>query len=398
MKRAYKYRLYPTKEQRILLNKHFGCVRFVYNKALALKNEEYEKGNNISCYDIKKMLPIWKKEYIYLKEVNSLSLQQSILNLDTAFKRYFKKLGGKPKFKSKSNNRYSFTIPQNTVVNFEESKVIIPKFLEGIKCKYHKVFTGEISSSTISKTPDGKYYISILTEEKLEEIKPKEGTIIGIDLGLKEFLITSDNERINNPNFLKTSLPRLKRLQRRLSKTKKSSSNRNKRRYKVALLHKKVSNQRNDFLHKVSKYLTDKYETIVTETLKVKNMIKNSKLSKAISDVAWGKFITFLEYKSKNKEGKIIKIDTFFPSSKTCRHCSNINSELKLSQREWLCPNCNNLIDRDLNASINILNEGKIKILSSTAGTVGIKACGDNVRLEEIPASVFETRSLLYNF
>lgn len=378
MKRAFKYRIYPTKKQQELLNEHFGCVRLIYNKGLSFKEEQYKLGNNINCYEIKKLIPLWKKELVFLKSINSLSLQQSILNLDTAYKRYYKNLGAKPKFKSKNQHKYSFTVPQNTKVDFEKKIVRIPKFLSGIKCKFHKEFTGKISSSTVSKTPDGKYYISILVEADIVKKELKNNTI-GIDLGLKEFLITSDNQRIANPKFLRTSLPRLKRVQRNLSKAKKGSNNKNKKRIKLAILHRKVFNQRNDFLHQVSRELVNNNNLIVVETLAVKNMVKNKKLSKSISDVSWSRFITLLEYKLSDRDGKLVKINTFFPSSKTCRHCSYINKELKLSDRHWICPSCNNLLDRDFNASINIKLEGLRSL--NTVGTTEIQACGDLVSL-----------------
>lgn len=394
MKRAYKYRIYPNKDQQKLLNQHFGCVRLIYNKALAFKEEQYKLGNKINCYEIKKLIPLWKEELPFLKNINSLSLQQSVLNLDTAYKRYYKKLGGEPNFKSKHKHRYSFTVPQNTKVDFDKSLVIIPKFLSGIKCVFHKKFTGKISSSTVSKTPDGKYYISILVDIELSKKELKNNTI-GIDLGLKEFLITSDNQRIPNPRFLRTSLPRLKRLQRNLSKAKKGSNNKNKKRIKLALLHRKVFNQRNDFLHQVSRNLVNNNNVIAVESLAVKNMVKNKKLSKSISDVSWSRFVTFLEYKLNDRDGNLIKINTFFPSSKTCRHCGYINKELKLSDRYWCCPSCNNQIDRDLNAAVNIKLEGLR--LSNTVGTTELQACGDYVSLGVNQAVVNESGSLLHN-
>lgn len=369
MLKAFEYKLYPTEQQKVLLNKHFGCVRKIYNLALALKKNIWEKDKkNISCLDIKKLLPKWKKELIYLKEVNSLSLQQAVLNLDNAYKRFFKKQSGFPNFKSKNKNHFSFAVPQNTKIDFDNSKIYIPKFLEGIKVKLHRSFNGVVKSSTVKKNPSGDYLISILAEVE-SDYTPKENKNtepIGIDLGLKEFLITSNDQREANPRFLKTSLKRLKRLSRKLSKTKKQSNNRDKRRVKLAILHQRVANQRKDFLHQVSAKLTDYNEVIVVETLKVKNMIKNRCLSRAIADVGWSKFVNFLEYKLKNKSGKLIKIDTFYPSSKTCNSCNHKNIDLILSDRIWICVNCNETLDRDLNAAKNIRDEG---IRLSTAGT-----------------------------
>lgn len=372
MIKAIKYRLYPTKNQEVLLAKHFGCVRLIYNKALAYRNEQYKIGNKLSCFDIKKLLPIWKQELNYLKEVNSLSLQESILNLDKAFKNFFKKLAKFPRFKSKKDNKHSFCVPQNTKINIEKELIIIPKFLEGIKCKIHKIPVGKVKSSVISKTPKGDYYISITLESDTQvQQHPNPNSIVGIDLGIKSFCITSDNEVTENPRFLNTTLPRLIRLQQRLSKTKKASSNREKRKILLAKLHNRISNQRKDFLHKISRILVDKYETIVLETLKIKNMLKNRKLSKHIADVAWGTFVSYLDYKSKDIGGSIIKIDTFYPSSKTCSHCGNINNELTLSDRTWTCSSCLTKLDRDINAAINIKNKGQMLKLSSTVGTTG---------------------------
>ena len=367
---TYKYRLNPTPSQKELLTKHFGCVRKVYNMALDFKKKSYEEGKNISCYEIKKLLPAWKKELEYLKEINSLSLQQVILNLDGAFQRFFKKLGGFPKFKSKKNLNDCFTIPANTKVDFEKGLVIIPKFLKGIKCNFHRKFEGKIKSSSIRKEANGDFYINITVITVNEEIHHSGDEILGIDLGLKDFLIDSKGSKIQNPRFLNTSLKRLKRLSKRHSKSKVESKNREKKKLKLASLHRRVANQRNDFLHKESFKIANDNQvgTVVIETLKVKNMIKNRHLSRAISDVSWTKFVTFLEYKLFRLGKKLIKISTFFPSSKQCSNCNHINNELTLSQREWKCSNCNVIHDRDINAAINIRNEGK---RLSTGGITG---------------------------
>jgi putative transposase len=367
---SYKYRLNPNNSQKELLNKHFGCVRKVYNLALDFKKKSYEEGKNISCYEIKKFLPLWKKEFAYLKEINSLSLQQAILNLDKAFLRFFKKLGGFPKFKSKKNLNNCFAIPANTKVDFVNGLVKIPKFLEGIKCNFHRGFEGKVKSSSIRKEANGDYFINITVETKDKEIQPFGNEVLGLDLGLKDFLIDSNGKKTENPRFLKTSLKRLKRLSRQHSKSKIQSKNREKKKLKLAILHRRVANQRNDFLHKESFKIADDNQvgTVVVETLKVKNMIKNRTLSRAISDVSWSKFVTFLEYKLFRLGKKLIKISTFFPSSKQCNNCNSLNQELTLSQREWQCSSCSVIHDRDINAAINIRNEG---LRLSTGGITG---------------------------
>lgn len=400
MIKAYKYRILPTEEQEVFLEKHFGCVRKMYNLALDLKQKSYKEGVKISCYDIKKLIPVWKEEFEYLKEVNSSSLQQSILNLDNAFKRFYKKQGGYPKFKSKHNSKNSFSIPSNTKVDVEKKLVKIPKFLEGIKCVFHRSIPEKsvIKSSTISKESNA-YYISInveIPEKAIVEMKTTEETTLGIDLGIKDFLIDSNGNKESNPKFLKTSLPRLKRLQKKLSKSKALSKNRIKRKIKVAKLHKKVANQRRDFLHKISHKIANDNQvgTVVLESLVIKNMVRNHFLSKAIVDVSWGRFIQYLAYKLYDKGKQLIRIDTFFPSSKTCSKCNHKKDKLSLSERIYHCNNCNTYIDRDINAAINIKNQG-IRIISSTVGITGIKACGDNVRHESNHAVVIESGSIL---
>lgn len=400
MIKAYKYRILPTKEQEVLLERHFGCVRKMYNLALDLKEKSYKEGRKISCYDIKKLIPIWKEEFEYLKEVNSLSLQQAILNLDNAYKRFYKKQGGYPKFKSKHNSKNSFSIPANTRIDVEEKLVIIPKFLKGIKCIFHRSIPEKavIKGSTISKESNA-YYISInieIVENAIVAIKTTEESTLGIDLGIKDFIIDSNGDKVNNPKFLKTSLPRLQRLQRKLSKSKTMSKNRVKRKIKLGKLHKKVANQRRDFLHKISHKIANDNQVsiVVIESLVIKNMVKNHCLSKAIVDVSWGSFIQYLAYKLYDKGKQLIRIDTFFPSSKTCSKCNHKKDKLSLSERIYHCDNCNTSIDRDINAAINIKNQG-LKIITSTVGITGIKACGDNVRHEPNHAVVVESGILL---
>ncbi|MGL4757748.1 MAG: RNA-guided endonuclease TnpB family protein [Patescibacteria group bacterium] len=415
MLKAFKYKLKPTPDQIDLLNQHFGCCRLVYNMSLAYKKSQYiEYGKSISIYEIKKLLPVWKKLeengeliYSFLNNVNSLSLQQSILNLDKAFQRFFKKQGGFPKFKSKKRGKQSFTVPQNTIVDFETGTVSIPKFKTGIKAIFHRKFLGDIKSSTISLLPCGKYEISILVDTRdekgnvIEIPKPIEKDIItdnqvvGIDLGLKEFLITSSSEKVDNPIFLRRSFRRLKRLQRTHARrnkkavkvfefqdetmdpiltksgnhkyTLKLSKNSKKSQIRLTKYHYKVSCQRNDFLHKESRKLVNNhyFNCFAVEDLMIQNMQKNRKLSRAISDVSWYSFQTKLEYKAKWEGKHLIKVNTFYPSSKLCNKCNYKNTELQLKERIWTCPDCLTKHDRDINAAINIKKEGFHLLTSS---------------------------------
>lgn len=351
--KAFKYRLMPTSQQAVLIDKHIGAVRFVYNLALETKQIAYA-GNqvNLSCFDLIKQLPELKKECDWLKEINSQSLQASITNLDTAYTNFFKGQSDFPKFKSKNKSTKSFNIPQS--IELKDEKLIIPKFKKGIDIIQHRIFEGKIKQATISKTPTGKYFVSILveTEDNLVPTKPitKENTV-GVDLGIKDFLITSDGKKVSNPKHLKKSLSKLKYIQKKYSKKKGKRT-----KLKLQKLHEKVANRRKDFLHKVSTDLVKNHDTIAIETLKVKNMIKNHNLAQAISDVSWGTFVTMLEYKAKWYGTNIIRIGTFEPSSKCCSACGNINKELKLSDREWTCKKCNTIHDRDVSASLNIKN------------------------------------------
>lgn len=353
MFRAYKYRIYPTNSQKELIHKHCGSVRFLYNLALETKTTAY-LGNkvNLSRYDLQKQLVELKKELPWLKETNSQSLQSALINLDEAYNKFFKGAGF-PKFKKKTNGG-SFAVPQNVIV--ENDLLIIPKFKEGIKMSLHRPTNGIIKSATISVTPTGKYFVSILcdTKEELPTKAPiKENTTIGIDLGIKTFLVTSDGECFENPKYLKNKIERLKVLQRRASKKKKGSNNRKKSNKRVALLHEKIKNQRQDFLHKVSTKLIRENQTICLENLGVSNMMKNHCLAQAISDVSWSEFNRMIEYKAEWYGVNILRVGRFAPSSKAC-DCGVINKDLKLSDRVWKCKSCGQVNERDELASRNI--------------------------------------------
>lgn len=348
--KAVKYRLYPTDEQSVLIDKHIGACRFVYNLALETKQVAYASmQKNLSCFDLIKQIPELKTECEWLKEINSQSLQASVTNLDTAYTNFFKGQAEFPKFKSKRKSRQSFSVPQNIII--EDNMIIIPKFKKGIKAVTHRIIEGKTKGGTVSKNPTGKYFISILIEtNEVTPIKPiiKAETTLGIDLGIKDFLTTSEGEKIANPRNLKKSLSKLKYTQRKFSKYKGQRTKK-----KLAILHEKVVNRRNDFLHKVSKKLISDNQTVAIENLNVKGMVQNHKLAQAIQDVSWGRFETFLNYKSEWYGSNIIQIGRFEPSSKTC-NCGSINKELKLSDRFWTCQKCNATHDRDILAASNI--------------------------------------------
>jgi putative transposase len=353
MLKAFKYRISPTALQAELINKHIGCARFVYNNALAFKQSEYAKDKtNHSWYSLVKRLPNLKKENDWLKEVNSQSLQQSIVNMNTAFENFFKGRADFPKFKKKCKGKQSFNIPQS--IKIDTNKLIIPKFKKGIDIVLHRPIKGDIKQATISRTPTGKYFVSILcdTGEAEKQLKPvNKKTTVGLDLGIKSFLVASNGKEYDNPKYLRKAQDKLKYNQRQYSKHKGT-----RRKYKVALLHEKVTNQRKDFLHKASSELINNHDSIALEDLNISGMLKNHCLAGSISDVSWGMFVTMLEYKARWNGVNILRIGRFEPSSKTCSECGYINKELTLKDREWSCPNCGSVLDRDINASINIKN------------------------------------------
>ena len=358
MLKAYKYRIYPNEEQEIQLNKTFGCTRFIYNQMLADRIKSYEENKDLDIKIIKYPTPAqYKKEYEWLKEVDSLALANAQMNLDKAYKNFFRdKSVGFPKFKSKKDNHKSYTTNnQNGTIYIENNRIKIPKLKSMIKIKQHREFVGLIKSCTISQNPSGKYYISMLVDTENIQL-PKLDTKVGIDLGIKEFAITSDGEMFSNPKWLKKSEKRLRKLQKDLSRKQKGSNNRRKDRLKVAKLHEKISNQRKDYLHKISHYIISENQVIVIEDLKVSNMIKNHKLAKSIANVSWFEFRRQLEYKSEWYGRELIIAPSNYASSQLCSNCGNKSSQTKdLSCRTYICPVCGMIMDRDINASKNLL-------------------------------------------
>jgi len=353
MLKAFEYRLYPNKEQVELINKHIGSARFIYNIGLEVSNVSNEnKTTAFDRNDLIKQIPGLKKDVEWLKEINSQSLQAPIRNLDNAFKRFFKKTSGYPKFKSKWSGKQSFHIPQN--IYFDDGKLSIPKFREGIKIELHRKTKGDIRFATISRRPTGKYYVSIVYDTGVgRKPKPpiKAETTVGIDLGIKDFMVSSEGDKVNNPRYLKNNESKLKFTQRKYSK------NKGKRTKKIlSKIHEKTALQRKDFLHKESSRLVKENQSIAIEDLDIKGMMKNRELAKAISDVGWGMFTTMLEYKCDWYGVNLLKIGRYDPSSKTCSSCGDINHELTLKDREWSCKVCNAQHDRDVNAAINIKN------------------------------------------
>lgn len=370
--RGYKFRLYPNRKQQQLIASTFGCCRFVYNHYLALSISQYESTGKSNTYNQNsKDLTQLKNELTWLKDIDSVALQQSLRNLDKAYQNFFRnvKLGRKPgfpKFKRKSNHHQSYRLVKvhDNYFNIENSRIRLGK-LGYVRFVQDRDISGVIKQVVISQQPSGKYYVSLSCVDSEVDYFDSTGAVLGVDLGLKDLAITSDGEKIENPKWFNKGHKKLIKLQRQHAKKKIGSKNREKSRLKVARQYEKITNQRKDYLHKFSSDLIKNHDVICIENLNVKGMIRHKKLSKATADVSWGEFVSQLTYKAEWYGRKLIKIDRFFPSSQLCSCCGYKNSLVKdLTIRQWTCPQCGTTHDRDINAANNILKEG-LRLLST---------------------------------
>ena len=367
--KSFKYRLKPTKDQEKQLTKHFGSSRFIWNYFLGQRKNHYStnreaiktrKVKALNYYDNAKKLAQLKTqdEFAWLSDANSQSLQQTLKDLEGAYKRFFKKQASYPKFKKKYTKQ-TFRVPQH--VRIENSRIYFPKFKQGIKVRMHRNLEGKIRNVTISKNQIGQYFVSIACQVKIKPWTENKNTV-GLDLGIKSFAVCSDGKTYDNQRILNKYEEKLKYKQRQLSKKVKSGKNREKARIEVAKIHNKIGNIRQNFLHQTSTHILKNHGTVCIEALNVKGMMANHHLAKSIGDVSWARFVNQLDYKSDWYGRKLVKIESFFPSSKTCHHCEHINQELELKHRTWICPSCKRELNRDYNASLNILKQGLNKL------------------------------------
>lgn len=379
--RAYRYRFYPTQEQERQLAHTFGCVRYVYNHFLKARTDAwYEKQERIGYNGTAKILTDLKQqtETIWLQDVSNVCLQQSLLNLDTAFKNFFQGRAKYPAFKKKHSNQSArYTTSGFT---FRDGKIKLAKHSQPLNIKWSRQFNGKPTSCTVSKDAANRYHISILVEEEIKAM-PFVKKEVGIDLGLTHAVITSDGLKINNQKYYRTQEKRLAKAQRRLSKKKKGSNNRAKARLRVAKIHAKISDQRKDFAHKLTTKLVNENQVIAAESLQVKNLVKNRNLSKSIQDVGWQQITSMLEYKANWYGRSFVQIDKFYPSSKRCHVCGHISEKMPLSVRIWDCPSCSNQNDRDVNAAKNILKAGKTILAGGDLLRVHVRDTGGHLEI-----------------
>ena len=366
MLKAIKIRIYPTAEQIDFINKQLGCCRFVYNNCLAFRKDSYQNEHiSVSSSSAVKHITVLKKDNEWLKDVHSKVLQQSVRDMNQAYDNFFKLHKGFPKFKSKHDNRQSCRFPKDAFIGVRGNRIDLIKVLKDIhfKCsrndeRYLNRNQYKVKSITLSKEPNGKFYLSVLIDKPLRQV-PQSSSMVGLDLGIKDFAVTSDGQVIENFHFKKNEESRLKRLQHQISKKIVGSKNREKARLRFAKLNEKIRNRKLNFLHDVTNHLIDENQVIVMEDLNVKGMVRNHKLAESISEVNWGEFRRILAYKAAWHGRQLVFIDRFYPSSKRCNHCGYIYKELTLKDRQWVCPECGSLIDRDYNAALNILEEGE---------------------------------------
>ena len=366
MLKAIKIRIYPSAEQVDFINKQLGCCRFVYNNCLAFRKDSYQNEHiSVSSSEAVKHITVLKKDNEWLKDVHSKVLQQSVRDMNQAYDNFFKRHKGFPKFKSKHDNRQSCRFPKDAFIGVRGNRIDLIKVLKDIhfKCsrndeRYLNRNQDKVKSITLSKEPNGKFYLSVLIDKPLRQV-PQSSSMVGLDLGIKDFAVTSDGQVIENFHFKKNEESRLKRLQRQISKKIVGSKNREKARLRFAKLNEKIRNRKLNFLHDVTNHLIDENQVIVMEDLNVKGMVRNHKLAESISEVNWGEFRRILTYKAAWHRRRLVFIDRFYPSSKRCNHCGYIYKELTLKDRQWVCPECGSLIDRDYNAALNILEEGE---------------------------------------
>ncbi|MGD0237046.1 MAG: RNA-guided endonuclease TnpB family protein [Syntrophorhabdales bacterium] len=358
--RAYKYRLYPKPDQFPFLSRHFGSCRFVYNHFLDLREKSCAAGTPLSGFACKRMLPSLKEEHPWLKEINSQSLQQSVLTLELAYRGFFKGLGKHPVFKSK-HGRQSFRVPQH--LSIRGNCLYIPKMKTALKMKLHRPVAGEIKSCTISRTPSGKFFVSFAVEQEIDTSSrnaslPAASNVEGYDLGLVNFTTSSSGEKVETPKFLRKSLGKIEKLQRSVSRKKKGSKNRDKARIRLARCHEHIANQRSDFLHKQSRKAVDENQVLCLEDLNVKGMMLYGRLGLSVGDAALGEFVRQVSYKALWSGKRIARIGRFYPSTKTCSECWLVNDHLMLNDREWTCRHCGTVHDRDHNAAKVIKTAG----------------------------------------